>query len=133
MSTDDYEAAKRIFESEGRPAHFVGGQPGWRVRKAEERLGVAFPPTYRSFLREYGAGSFGSREFYGVLRDDVEDSGVPDVVWRTLCEREKAPFPRNLVPVYHFATGDLACLQLTDGEARVIVFMPGVPVNEQPQ
>jgi hypothetical protein len=133
MSMNDYEQAKSLVEEHEDLADFDGPQPDSLLEKAEETLGVRFPPTYRRFLSEFGAGGFGASEFYGVFREDFESSGVPDAVWRALKLRREGGFPEHLVPVASLGDGDLAALDLSGGgdEAPVIAFSPGVPPDEQ--
>ena len=54
------------------------------MRAAESALGVALPPTYRTFLGRLGTGSFGGEELYGIVCEDPPGTGVPDAVWITL-------------------------------------------------
>jgi SUKH superfamily protein len=58
-----------------------------RVEGAEAMLGVRFPATYRAFLLELGAGGIDGDEIYGVIADNSEASGIPDVVWATMSYR----------------------------------------------
>ena len=51
-------------------------------------LGLEFPPSYRRFVLDFGAGSFGASEVYGVIDSNFENSSVPDAVWCTLDVRE---------------------------------------------
>jgi len=59
MSLADYEAAREL------------------VVQAEEALGSRFPHSYRSFVGELGAGDIAGEEFYGVIDDNFDSSGVP--------------------------------------------------------
>jgi hypothetical protein len=54
-------------------ADVVGERPEALVDPAEQTLGLRFPPSYRAFVRELGAGDAGGEEFYGVI-DDFENS-----------------------------------------------------------
>jgi len=133
MSMDDYDHAKSLVEAHEELADFDGSQPESLIEKAEDTLGVRFPPTYHRFLSEFGAGGLGAIEFYGVFREDFEASGVPDAVWRTMKLRLDSDFPQELVPVEDLGDGALACLDLSSGseEAAIIAFMPGVPPDDQ--
>ena len=94
---------------------------------------MRFPPTYRRFLSQFGAGGFGATEFYGVFREDFESSGVPDAVWRALKLRGEGHLPDHLVPVLDLGDGDLALVDLSVDarEGRIVVFSPGIPSDEQ--
>ncbi len=103
MSMNDLvQALEIITKAEG--ADFEGPKPEELVRRAEEALGVCFPPTYRRFLLRLGCGDIAGREFYGVLGEDFENSSVPDGIWLTLTERRTSNLPESLVLVG--ATGD---------------------------
>lgn len=125
MSMGDYERAKSMIAASKGRAHFAGPRAETLVRKAAEALGVHFPPAYRRFLMEYGAGSFGSAEFYGVIDEDFEDSSVPDGIWCTLEERKNSNLPHELVVVGDTGTGEFYCLDLSVAEGPVVIVDPG--------
>jgi hypothetical protein len=99
-----YEEALRLLEDHLDQSDFEP-QPLERVERAEETLGVRFPPTYRRFLLELGAGGVGSQEIYGVVDDDVI-----------------AIYGLGQGSVYGLATGRAG----PDGEAPVVGFTPGL-------
>jgi hypothetical protein len=111
MALADYEIAAALIRSHPDLADFAGPRDEELVRAAEEALGVRFPPSYRRFLREYGAGSFGGQEIYGVIDADFESSGVPDAVWNTLGLRHDGDIPPDLVVVYATGDGERLCVQ----------------------
>jgi hypothetical protein len=78
MTMRDYEAARKMLLEHGGLADFAGPRDEGLIEQAEQVLGLRFPPTYRRFLREFGSGSFGGTEIYGVVDDDFEGSGIPD-------------------------------------------------------
>jgi antitoxin YobK len=127
MSMADYEQAKVLIEANRAKGQFVGPRTEELVQLAETTLKANFPPTYRRFLLEFGAGNFGSAEFYGIIDDDFENSSVPDGVWFTQTERQDANLPANLMVIGDTGTGDLYCLELRldGGEGRVVVLDPG--------
>src|SRR5437764_12396518 len=88
MPVSDYEEATELIAEHRVLADFVVPRDEALVGAAEEALSVQFPPSYRRFLREFGAGSFGGQEIYGVIDDaDFEHSSIPDAVWNTLSLR----------------------------------------------
>ncbi len=138
MSMQDYEQAKELVKELLKKTHgistFVGPKPKTLVNLAQERLSIQFPKTYRRFLLEYGAGGVGGIEFYGVVKEEVEDSGYPDIVWLTLKGRKEWALPKFLLPVYDLGDGELFCLDLRiqEGiEAQVVGFTPGYSSAEQ--
>lgn len=76
----------------------AGPQSQSRVAAAEARLNVRFPASYRQFLLKFGSGIIGSSEIYGITRD-LEDSGIPSVVWATLRARRDLGLPDAAVLV----------------------------------
>ncbi len=73
---------------------------------AQKALGLEYPPTYRRFLREFGAVAVGGTEFYGIIDSDFASSGIPDSVWATLSQREVASLPDHLVIVGETGMGE---------------------------
>jgi hypothetical protein len=129
MSMADYEQAKQIINANKGKGTFVGPRPEALVKKAEVALGVRFPATYRQFLLDYGAGNFGSAEFYGVIDDDWEESSVPDGVWYTLNERAESSMPTELVVVGDTGAGELYVLDLAEEPGRVCIVDPGTAMT----
>ena len=136
MGLKDYEEAAGLMKEHPEMRSFVGPRDESLVRAAEETLGVELPATYRRFLLDYGAGSFGASEIYGVINDDFENSSVPDAVWRTLVERDEGELPDNLVVIYEDGAGAAFCLDCADaphGESPVVAFYVGFPPSQQPE
>jgi hypothetical protein len=126
MSTAELEEAFDLLAKQHGNATFAGRRLPQLISSAEEALGLKFPPTYRRFLLELGAGSFGGEEFYGVVNENFEDSAVPDGIWLTLDERAKSGLPPNLLIVSE--TGDGAWFALDtaqkddDQESPVVIY-----------
>jgi antitoxin YobK len=131
MGMDEYERAAKLIRENAEDSLLSGPKPEELVAKAEAKLGVTFPLTYRRFLLEFGGGPFAGSAFFGVFDDDFDTQGAYDVVSRTLDVRREAGFPDNVVAVYDYEDGDLGCLELAgDGdEAPVIALTPGFPVD----
>ena len=113
---------------------FVGPRPENLVQTAEQTLGLRFPNSYRRFLLEYGAGSLGAAEVYGLIDTNFSSSSVPNGVWYTLSERRGSNLPSSMVVIYNDGDGDLFCLDCADqkgGEAPVVTFQPGAPLAAQ--
>jgi SMI1 / KNR4 family (SUKH-1) len=58
---------KRKLKSFGKRSRYVGGKSEACICAAEKKLGVRFPPGYRQFLADFGAGKFKDIEIFGVL------------------------------------------------------------------
>ena len=120
----DYEQAVALLRENEDEADFVGPRSAELIQRAEVALGVRFPPTYRRFLSEYGAGNIGGTEIYGVIDDDFETSSVPDAIWLNLTD------PREgLFVFYAVGEGTEFCLDTSrtgaDGEMPVVAVAPG--------
>jgi len=138
MSLLDYEDAKELvrelLDKSLGVSTFVGPKTGRLIKLAEERLSLKFPDTYHHFLLEYGAGGVGGVEFYGVVQEEFEQSGYPDVVWLTLKGRREWDLPEYLLPVYDLGDGELYCLDFrkkVGDEVKVVGFTPGYSTPEQ--
>lgn len=77
-----YEELKAELDS-GRLVHFGAGQqiPAEWIARAEERLGMKFPPSYRWWLETYGSGNFGVNSVLTILQMDFEEACGPDIVF----------------------------------------------------
>jgi hypothetical protein len=131
MSMQNFIDALGIIESTLGRARFAGARAENLVTAAEERLGLKFPPTYREFLLRLGAGNFGTREFYGVIDDDFEDSAIPDGICYTLNERNDG-LPLELIVIGATGDGGLYCLDTGQaGEAPVVTYEPPGSAHER--
>lgn len=115
MSMEDLTRALSIIGEHEGEADFVGPRPELLARTAERALGLKLPPTYRRFVRELGAGSFGAAEVYGVIDADFERSSAPDAVWATLRAREENDLPADLV-ILGQEDDEILCLRIRPGD-----------------
>ena len=92
-----------------------------------------FSPSYRRFLLEYGAGSFGASEFYGVIDEKFENSSLPNGIWCTLQERRLGNLPLSLVNVSSDGAGGYFCIDCTAelAEAPIVTYHMGYPPHRQ--
>jgi antitoxin YobK len=131
MSMSDLESALRLIDANAAIADFAGPKPEQLVKSAETTLGLTFPPTYRTFLNRLGAGGVGGAEFYGVIRDDFEHSGVPDAIWLTLKHRKTSNTPTSFVIVSETGDGGYYAIDASQttatGESPVVEWWPGAP------
>lgn len=130
MGMQEYEEALLLAHDHLDRSDFKGGQPPERVERAERALGVSFPPTYRRFLLELGAGGLGSEEIFGVIDDDFDDPRPPGAIGYTLELRREGRIADDLVVIYGLGDGSNYGLATgragTDGEAPVVGFIPGL-------
>ena len=135
MSFRDYEEALRLIETGNEITSFIGGASDLLIKKAEKKLNLSFSKSYKDFLLRFGAMSFGAEEFYGIVREDFDNSRIPDAIWYTLEERKKVNLPAHLLVFYDTGSEELFCLDFNklnfEGEPKVVVFVPGVDLQYQ--
>ncbi|CAM2895728.1 SMI1/KNR4 family protein [Hathewaya histolytica] len=126
----DYEKAVNLIEDNEELKDDIGGCSYKLIEMAEKRLNMKFPKSYTDFLLKFGALSFGSEEIYGIVREDFDNSRVPDAIWYTLVERRDAQIPYWLLSIYDTGSEELICLNFNninkEGEPTVVSFVPGI-------
>jgi hypothetical protein len=137
MSLEDYERATELIARHSEIIwDFAGPPPEFLIEAAEGELGIQFPPLYRRFIGDYGAGGFGSDGIYGVVSYNVKErEKLPDVVWHTPWLKPTG-IPHHLLPIYdpHDDYGEILCLDLAaiqDQEAPVITYQIDFSPEEQ--
>lgn len=105
-----FEEAKKIIDENIELGDFVGRIPEKIISDAEEILGIDFPKSYKEFIKNYGAGNFGSEEIYGIINGDFENSGIPDAIWFTIKQRKELEIPNNLIVIYFTGGEEYFCL-----------------------
>jgi len=129
MSIRDLQAAFKLIAHNRDLADFEDPRPEKLVEKAERVLSLRFPPSYRTFLKEYGCGDIGGEEFYGVVNENFDNSTAPDAIWVTLDERKTSGLPNSLIIIYspgdglYYALDSRECN--SEGEWPVVVWDPG--------
>jgi SMI1-KNR4 cell-wall len=126
---EDYERAAALIQENEADADFAGSRSPELIDLAEQAVGHQFPPTYRRFLREYGAGDIAGVEIYGLIDGDFENSGIPDAVWHNLTARREG-HGEGLFSFYASGDGLEFCLDTShvapDGEMPVVgVYLSG--------
>ncbi|APM37705.1 SMI1/KNR4 family protein [Clostridium kluyveri] len=135
MSIENYSKAIKVINANKEHCFFAGNKSEELVSKAEEALEIRFSSQYRKFVLDYGAGSIGAEEIYGVVDDDFDNSSVPNGVWFTLTERQEIQMPENLLVLCDTGSDEFFCLDFNklnnDGEPPVVAFIPGVDNEHQ--
>jgi antitoxin YobK len=108
MSLQDYRSAKLLIEDNG--GDFEGTKPEELITKAEQALGIKFPPSYRLFLSELGCGDINGLEVYGIINDHFEISRVPNGIWLTLHERQNISLLPNYILIGESGDGSYIAL-----------------------
>ena len=135
MSIDNYSKAIKVINANKESSFFAGSNSEVLVSKAEKALGIMFSSQYRKFVLDYGAGSIGAEEIYGIVDEDFENSSIPNGIWFTLTERQEIEIPENLLVICDRGNDEFFCLDFNkknkDGEPPVVVFVPGVENEHQ--
>ena len=125
------EIAALIRASAGRPVDLVGPVEGRHIARAERELRVTFPPSFRAFLMQFGAGFLFDYEFLGLAAEPGH--------WLDIVQMNRTPrpgIPRHCV-MFIYAGTCVFCLDYSRrdalGECAVVVFGPGedgIPVAD---
>lgn len=129
QTIDLIERVRHRLREVDQPCEIAGPASEEAVAAAEEKLGIAFPPSYRAFLRKFGQLSLPQQvavvhAFLGIPRG-ANGSGK-DVVSQTLAARADHQLAPGLVVVGLGAqAGEWFCLdtqKATGDELPVVLF-----------
>jgi hypothetical protein len=117
---DSVEALLKKYAAE---VSVAGPKGDALISRAEAFLGIRFPPSYREFLRRWGALGFGPEEIYGVTSEDFATGRVPNGIWFTAQERRRLGLPSGFVVVVSADGDQYYCIDTArtgaDGESPV--------------
>ncbi|MEM6050315.1 SMI1/KNR4 family protein [Erwinia sp. P7711] len=131
MSIDNVRKAISIINQHQEEADFEGVKEESLIALAEKILDVEFPDSYRFFLKNLGCGDIAGQEFYGVIKADFINSGIPDAIWLTIKERQESNLPENYVVISSTGDGDYVVLDCSnDGKNKVLLWAPGIKVQK---
>lgn len=126
MGMKELEDALTLIKENPDDSFFAGPKSEELISKAENALGLFFPPTYRRFVKELGAGNIAGQEFYGVTTDNFDSASVPNGVWFTLHARKNYSFPDDLIIVFSLDDGSYIALNAhkehSDRECEVVLW-----------
>ncbi|WP_110638550.1 SMI1/KNR4 family protein [Pseudomonas sp. CC120222-01a] len=77
----------------------VGAVTEEKIEEFERALGLAFPLSYKCFLKKYGALSFAGDTYYGVTNSGVEGTSIPNVVFATANARSSGDADETMIVV----------------------------------
>jgi SMI1-KNR4 cell-wall len=121
-----FEEIESLLRMHAADAHTAGPKGDVLIRHAETFLGVTFPPSYREFLKRWGALGFGPEEIYGITGENFETAAVPNGIWFTAQERTRYGLPSSLVVVVNDNGDQYFCIDTArrsaDGESPVVVW-----------
>ena len=129
MSMTDLQGAFDLIQEYSSSGFFAGPKPEELVVRAEEALGVSFPPMYRAFLGRFGCGSIAGFEIYGISSDEFQRSAIPNGIWLTLDERKRTGLPHLLILIAETGEGGYYAIdtgrKTSDGDSPVVEWDPG--------
>lgn len=106
--------------------HWGGEKSIDLIEAAENILGVKFPETYKTFIKERGFGGPRAALIPGIISDKVEDLTTTGVVWRNLKNRKDFSHPNHLIILYDVGEGTKYCLDTSQmnqsAECPVVVW-----------
>jgi antitoxin YobK len=130
MSMTDLERAVDLIER-SKEGYFHGPATEYLIGRAEQALGLSFPPSYKRFLSRLGCGSIFGEEFYGLVNEDFENATAPNGIWVTLEERRSVDLPESLIVVGSTGDGGDYAIDVSqknsEGESPVVEWWFGNP------
>lgn len=109
----------------GKEPDFYGPSSEASISKAEQLLGVKFPPSYLSFLKRFGGG-YG---FIGISNNDATLMSGGCILGETTRFREKFGLTNEYTPIRESPLGGIYCLDSSkrdfDNENPVVLFSYG--------
>lgn len=130
MQKSYFEKATEIINQNSQFNNFVGSRPDSLIEKGELRLGLKFPPSYREFLKKYGAGYFAGESYYGLIGENFEDSGHPDGIWLNISSRSYG-VPNHLVIVNGLGEGTEFAIDTSKPDQKGECPIVAVPIGYQ--
>lgn len=67
------------------------------IEKAERRLGVALPPSYKWWLKNYSGGEIGREEIYSIYERDFENVFGGDIVFMAIRNEKHGLSPKQTI------------------------------------
>lgn len=137
MSWINYKKAIRLLEENKDECYFVGKQSDLVLLKAEKMFGQKFSKMYEHFIRNYGAGYFGSVEVYGVKGiGKIISTNVTDAIKYTLINRSENHLPDRYLILYDKGDKEIICLDFDrlnhNKEPAVVTIYLDIDFSKQP-
>ncbi|MET8566244.1 SMI1/KNR4 family protein [Streptomyces flaveolus] len=131
------EASERLIElvrGNDDIANHADGCDAGTMAAAESDLGVAFPPSYRRLIEEFGTWDIAGEEFLGVYKTPAMGQKLLGSVTETLDARDRFGMSSDLIVAMFDGMGGLIVLDSSqvnqEGEYPVLVWNPGVVDRE---
>lgn len=132
MPLDQLFEAMRLMMEFPDETQVHGPKPEALIERAEDFLGIRFPPSYRTFLSRYGKVGFCGTQYYGLLHEDDDFSArpvaTPNVVLVTDKMRTEDALPVHLVAVCSSGYGPYFVIDTsrpdTNAECPIVEWLP---------
>jgi hypothetical protein len=108
----------------GSDADFVGNE--W-IKKAESRLGLTLPESYKWFLRKYTGGEIGADEIYSIYGMDFESANGGDIVYQHIVDQRNNLMDKHKLVVSETDMGEIFffdCSKFEDDESPLMLRIP---------
>lgn len=95
-----YDETKKLIEKAGDKVEFADfgdGVSGKWIIKAEERLGIKFPNSYKWWLENYGGGEIFGEEIYSIYEQNFDEVVGGDIVYMNELSRANSNYQRNML------------------------------------
>ncbi|AIL66123.1 SMI1-KNR4 cell wall assembly regulator protein [Rickettsiales bacterium Ac37b] len=128
MSYADYKEAINWIKNNEEKCFIRKGNTIDEINKAEKKLVIELPKSYKEFLSKYGYWSCDSKEIYGLYNNTLIDFTIDQ---RNVNHDYK--FPLGFVPIHELGNGEKSCLDTSqmneEGECPVVAwyFGPTLP------
>lgn len=113
---DFYQKAVELLDEDA--TEFYGGVSDEQIEQAMAEIGLPFPESYKTFLRDFGGGDTGGEIIFGIT--DVEEESVVEVT-----KMEHAyKMPKEMIVIHYWESDNcLCCLdtgRMENGECPVV-------------
>jgi hypothetical protein len=99
---------------------------GW-IKKAEEKLGLDLPESYKWFLRTYAGGEIGTEEIYSVYGVEFDNVNGGDIVYQHIIGMKNKLVNEKLLVISETDMGEVFFFDYSnfeDGECPVNLRLP---------
>ncbi|MCF5222740.1 hypothetical protein ALP36_03567 [Pseudomonas syringae pv. coriandricola] len=100
-----------IIESEinasGEELTCAGGASDSLILDFEKEMGIAFPASYKLFLKKFGALSFAGDTYYGATKSGLAATSIPSVFFATMKARSQGDADSKMVVIYSSGYGPI--------------------------
>jgi len=112
------------MEKSGEEPAYAGEAREEIIEAFEKKLNLKFPPSYKAFLKRFGALSFAGDTYYGITKDGLDSKSVPCVAFATQKARFQNDADDNMVVIKASGYGPIYSIDTSivdsNGESPII-------------